>query len=213
MKKVQFSLPPIAEKVTSIFHPRTKTSPVFNQPLNTTSCPHHRISRLLYSISLTILLIIAIPVMTLKAMTYSFIEDNRMTGFTFKTTERDGEPGESIVMAALPKMLYPVPAKLALVAAAISILLGAAHLGFVGIDWKNGKRVRTPLPQAKESIADETIDAKLRFPPQHHVPAHHQRNRRPLRPRQHLLHPQKHLSLPRQLRQLPRLTHERHLHT
>jgi hypothetical protein len=85
--------------------------------------------------------------MTLKAMTYSFIEDNRMMGFDFETTENDGDPGETIVMAALPKMLFPVPAKLALVAAAISIFLSVAHLGFVGVDWKSGKRVRTlPLP-------------------------------------------------------------------
>jgi hypothetical protein len=149
MKKVEFSLPPIAEKVTSIFHPRKNGSPVFNQPLNTSSCPHHRISRLLYSIFLTLLLIIAIPVITLKAMTHSFIEDNRMMGFNFETTEKDGEPGVMIVMAALPKMLYPVPAKLALVASAISILLGVAHLGFVSTDWKNGKRVRT-TPRACE---------------------------------------------------------------
>jgi hypothetical protein len=145
MKHVEFSIPPIGEKVTSIFHLRTRASPVFNQPLNTNSCPHHRISRLLYSIFLTLLLIIAIPVITLKAMTYSFIEDNRMMGFSFETTEKDGEPGETIVMAALPKMLYPVPAKLALVAAAISILLGMAHVSFVGTDWKNGKRVRALL--------------------------------------------------------------------
>jgi len=83
----------------------------------------------------------AISVIILKAVTYSFIEDNRMMGFNLETTRRNGEPGEEIIMAALPKRLYYVPAKLAIIAGAISLCHGAAHLGFVITDWKSGKRV------------------------------------------------------------------------
>ncbi|KAI4950353.1 hypothetical protein J4E91_004234 [Alternaria rosae] len=146
MTKVKFTLPPAADKVTSLFHTkqiRKDDPPVFNQPLNTSSCPHHRISRLLYSISLTLLLVIAVPVIALKALTYSFIEDNRMMGFTFQTTEKNGDPGEAIIMAALPRMLYAVPAKLAIIAGTVGICLAAAHLGFVCTDWKKGNRTQS----------------------------------------------------------------------
>jgi hypothetical protein len=142
MKKVDFKLPPMADKVTSLFHPRRKASPVFNKPL-ADGCPHHRLSRILYAVFLPFLIFISVPVVLLKAMTYSFIEDNRDTGFMFETTERDGSTGETLVMAALPRMLYHAPAKLALVAAVLSIALGAAHLGFVAVDWRSAKRVRT----------------------------------------------------------------------
>ncbi|CAN9248330.1 unnamed protein product [Alternaria alternata] len=143
MTKVNFTIPPAADKVTSLFHSKKHVPPVFNQPLNTSSCPHHRIARLLYSVFLSLLLIIAIPVITLKALTYSFIEDNRRTGFTFQTTRKDGEPGDAIIMAALPRMLYAIPAKLAIIAATLSICLAAAHLGLVVTDWKMGKRTQS----------------------------------------------------------------------
>lgn len=141
MKKVEFKLPPVADKVTSLFRPQKKESPIFNKPM-ASGCPHHRLSRILYAISLPLLVLLSIPVVALKAMTYGFIEDNRDMGFMFETTERDGGAGEMVVMAALPRMLYHAPAKLALVAAVLSICLGAAHLGFVAVDWKNPKRVR-----------------------------------------------------------------------
>jgi len=142
MKKVEFKLPPIADKVTSLFQPHKNESPMFNKPM-ASGCPHHRLSRILYAVFLPVLILISIPVVTLKAMTYSFIEDNRDMGFMFETTERDGEAGETVVMAALPRMLYHAPAKLALVAAVLSICLSAAHLGFVAVDWKTPKRVCT----------------------------------------------------------------------
>jgi len=153
MTKVKFTLPPAADKVTSLFHTKQikeDDPPVFNQPLNTSSCPHHRIARLLYSISLSLLLIIAVPVIALKALTYSFIEDNRMTGFEFLTTRRNGDPGEVIIMAALPRMLYAVPAKLAIISGTVSICLAAAHLGFVFTDWKKGNRVRLLLHKTED---------------------------------------------------------------
>lgn len=195
MTKVKFALPPAAGKVTSLFHSKKDTPPVFNQPLNTSSCPHHRIARLLYSIFLSLLLIIAIPVITLKALTYSFIEDNRMMGFTFQTTRKSGEPGEAIIMAALPRMLYAVPAKLAIIAATVSICLAAAHLGFVGTDWNMGKRVHTITEQPRSIRANESKDTIIRLPSQHHVLSHHQRHPRPLRSSLHLRYPQEHLAL------------------
>lgn len=74
-------------------------------------------------------------------MTYTFLDTNVETGFMFQTTEDDGSPGPQIVMAALPRMLFLTPAKIALVAALMSIFSAAAHLGFVAVDWKEGKRV------------------------------------------------------------------------
>lgn len=68
-----------------------------------------------------------------------------MMGFSFQTTEKNGDPGEAIIMAALPRMLYAVPAKLAIIAGTVGICLAAAHLGFVCTDWKKGNRVRPVL--------------------------------------------------------------------
>ncbi|KAF2027835.1 hypothetical protein EK21DRAFT_71163 [Setomelanomma holmii] len=141
MKKVKFKLPPISDKVTSLFQPHKDASPMFNRPMDR-GCPHHRKARLLYAVSLSILLAISIPVIILKAITYSFIEENCDRGFMFETTERDGEIGETVVMAALPRMLYHAPAKLALVAAVVSIFVAAAHLALVIVDWKSGKRTQ-----------------------------------------------------------------------
>jgi hypothetical protein len=130
----------LGDKVMSIFHHKSNPE-TFNRPINTTSCPHHRLSRILYVVLLPLLILISIPVVTLKALTYSFTEDNRDQGFMFESTEKDGEPGASIIMAALPKMLNRGPVKLALIAAVLSILLASAHLGFVVSDWKSGKKV------------------------------------------------------------------------
>jgi hypothetical protein len=203
MKKVEFKLPPIADKVSSIFAPHKKPVPMFNQPLPS-GCPHHRISRLLYAIFLSLLIAVAIPVVTLKALTYSFIEENRDMGFVFETTEDDGTEGMSVVMAALPRMLHHAPAKLALVAAVLSIFSGLAHLGFVIVDWKDGKRVRrSPLYPSLPLLRILTLnlkDTSLGLPPQHHVPAHHVRHPRPLRPRLNLRNPPLHLALPRRIR-------------
>lgn len=99
---------------------------------------------MLYAVFLPLLIMLSVPVVVLKSMTYSFIEDNRDTGFMFDTTEWDGETGQTLVLAALPKMLYHAPAKLSLVAAVLSICLGTAHLGFVGVDWRKPKQARKP---------------------------------------------------------------------
>lgn len=141
MRTFTSNIPILSERINSLLHIHSDVPPVFNKPIDTTTCPHHRLSRTLYAISLILLIVLAIPVIVLRAITSSFIEDNRMQGFIFETTEPDGGPGMQLVMAALPRMLYHAPAKIALVAAVVSIFLCAAHLGFVGTDWKTGKRV------------------------------------------------------------------------
>jgi hypothetical protein len=140
MKKVNFNLPPIADKVASLFQSQKKADPIFNRPL-ASGCPHHRTSRILYAVSLSLLIMFAVPVIVLKALSYSFVEDNGNMGFVFETTEDAGESSISVVMAALPRILHHAPAKLALVAAVVSIIIGITHLGFTFVDWKDGKRV------------------------------------------------------------------------
>ena len=141
MKKVEFKLPPLVAKVKSRVLSKQQGSPVFNQPLNTNSCPHHRKARQLYGISLVTLFVMSLLAITLKGITYSFIEDNRMTGFVFDATTPDNGD-EKIDMAALPGVIYTLPTKLAIITAAISISVAVAHLGLVIVDWKSGKRVR-----------------------------------------------------------------------
>jgi hypothetical protein len=143
MKEVNFKMPSTSDKIKSIFRTR-KASQMFNRPMGDI-CPHHRISRVLYTIFLSLLIAISILVITLKAMTYNFIESNRKKGFRFKTTELDGDEGITIVLAALPRMLFHTPAKLAIIAAVISTFLGIAHLICVATDWRSGKRVGTSL--------------------------------------------------------------------
>lgn len=82
----------------------------------------------------------ALLAITLKGISYSFVEDNRMTGFVFETT-LDGNIGESLDMAALPQTIYTLPTKLAIIIAAISLSVAGAHMGLVIVDWKSGKRV------------------------------------------------------------------------
>jgi ABC-type phosphate transport system permease subunit len=150
MKKSAFSLSPLVAKVQSLVSSKQDDSPMFNQPLNTNSCPHHRLARQLYSASLVVLFITAILVITLKAMTYSFVEDNRMTGFIFDT-ETDSNTNRDIIMAALPQMLHILPTKLAIIIAAISLSVATAHLGLVIADWKSGKRVREKNSQYQKN--------------------------------------------------------------
>lgn len=143
MSKVAAQLQPVIAKIRSLVqNPQQNGTPVFNKPLNTNSCPHHRKSRLLHSVLLILLLAMAITLVTLKAATYDFVEDNRMTGFTFEAPRNSSNTGEAIVMGALPRKLYTVPTKLAIIAAVIPISIATAHLGFVIVDWKSGKRVR-----------------------------------------------------------------------
>ncbi|XP_014560739.1 hypothetical protein COCVIDRAFT_12559 [Bipolaris victoriae FI3] len=141
-KKSKFSLPPLIAKVQSLLPRKQDDSPMFNHPFDTNSCPHHRIARKIYGASLLALFITAILVMTLKAITYSFVEDNRMTGFVFDPDTTSSTNG-NIIMAALPRMLHTLPTKLAIIIAAISLSLATGHLALVIIDWKSGKRTQS----------------------------------------------------------------------
>jgi hypothetical protein len=134
MKKPEMKMPSvkISEKLSGFLKPK----PVFNKPLDTER--QHHISRVLYAVLLLLFIGLSTAVIGLKALTLSFIEDNRDTGFSFET----GEP-EPTILAALPKKLYTAPAKLALIAAVLSISIGLGHLVYLVIDWKTGRRVRS----------------------------------------------------------------------
>lgn len=140
MEKIKLNLQSLLAKIKSLVRSKQHVSPGFNQSLDANSCPHHRNARRLYSASLLTLFIMALLVITLKGMTYSFFEDNGMTGFVFETTTGENA-GEKIDMAALPLMLYTLPTKLIIIIAAISLSVAGAHLGLVIVDWKSGKMV------------------------------------------------------------------------
>lgn len=123
-------VPAALGKLSSMFSKK----PVFNQPVHTEKRYH--VTRALYAVLLVFLIGVAGAVLGLKAMTINFVEDNRDTGFEFKTD--DPQP---TILAALPRMLYTTPAKLALVAGALSVFVGGTHLAFVVMDWKQGKKV------------------------------------------------------------------------
>ncbi|KAJ4294342.1 hypothetical protein N0V90_008032 [Kalmusia sp. IMI 367209] len=131
MKRPEIKIPAVLGKISARFGKK----PVFNQPVYTERRYH--VTRMLYAVLLALLVMIAAAIIGLKAMTVNFIEDNRDTGFEFKTDEP-----ESVIMAALPRMLYTAPAKLALVAGAISIFVGTTHLAFVVMDWRQGKKTQ-----------------------------------------------------------------------
>lgn len=134
MKKPDFKLPSVLAKVSAKFVKK----PVFNQPVHTEKRYH--VTRTVYAVLLSLLVMVAASIVALNAVTVNFIEDNRDTGFEFQTED----PTDAVILAALPKMLYTAPAKLALVAGAISIFVGATHLAFVVTDWKAGKKVASP---------------------------------------------------------------------
>ncbi|KAL5120161.1 hypothetical protein ACEQ8H_001987 [Pleosporales sp. CAS-2024a] len=143
MKKVDIKLPAVAIKVTSLLRTTKKPTPVpmFNQPLPS-ACPHHRMSRILFAISLSFLVAMSIPVITLKAISYNFLSMNQDTGFVFQTTGDNGEAGIKVIMAALPRFLFLTPTKIILIAAVVIVVSASAHLGFVILDWKEGKRTQ-----------------------------------------------------------------------
>ncbi|KAF2466870.1 uncharacterized protein BDR25DRAFT_235768 [Lindgomyces ingoldianus] len=141
MKKPEFKMPSIklpSVKVSELKHhlPSFKRQPVFNRPVQTSG--HRTISRALYLTLLCLLVAFSTAVIALKAMTLEFIEDNSDTGFVFET----GDPDPTI-LAALPRMLFEAPAKLAIVAAVVSIFIGFGHGAFIVKDWKVGAKTQT----------------------------------------------------------------------
>ncbi|KAK7190946.1 hypothetical protein DPSP01_009155 [Paraphaeosphaeria sporulosa] len=132
MKKPELKMPSVLGKVSAKFVKK----PMFNQPVHTEKRYH--VTRMVYAVLLSLLVLIAASTIGLNAVTVNFIEDNRDTGFEFETED----PNDAVILAALPRMLYTAPAKLALVAGAISIFVGATHLAFVITDWKVGKKTQ-----------------------------------------------------------------------
>lgn len=131
MKKPSFKMPLGLDSITSSLKPK----PVFNQPVATDRRYH--IARAAYGVLLVLLVILAAATIGLKATTINFIEDNRNTGFVFDT----GEP-ETVIMAALPRLLYTAPAKIEMVAGIISVSIGVGHAAFVFMNWKEGKKTQ-----------------------------------------------------------------------
>lgn len=105
----------------------------------------YRLSRLLSVVSLTLLLLLSIPALVLKAYSYNFIEINAEMGFYLVNEEVQGEPAGDNLVAALPHNLFRVPEKIVLVVAMLNIVLSMAHLVFVAWDWKAGRRVSSSL--------------------------------------------------------------------
>ncbi|KAL1600225.1 hypothetical protein SLS59_005849 [Nothophoma quercina] len=139
MNKVTSQLKGMASKFTSIFS-RHNTTPSVNPPPYTDD-RHYRLVRLLSVVSLTLLLLLSIPVLVLKAYSYSFIESNAEMGFYLANDEVQDEPEGQNLVAALPHNLFRVPEKLVLVVSMLNILLSLAHLAFVAWDWKARRRV------------------------------------------------------------------------
>ncbi|KAL5413865.1 hypothetical protein PMIN03_003545 [Paraphaeosphaeria minitans] len=124
---------------------RFAKKPMFNQPVHTEK--RHHVTRIIYALLLSLLVIIAASIIGLNIVTVNFTEDNRDTGFEFETDN----PNEAVILAALPRMLYTAPAKLALIAGVISVFVGATHLAFVFTDWKLGKKVGSHPTQSSPS--------------------------------------------------------------
>ncbi|KAF2117961.1 hypothetical protein BDV96DRAFT_489251 [Lophiotrema nucula] len=112
-----------------------KREPVFNQQVDLNS--RHHTARVLYAAFLASLLGVSVAVIALKALTIKFIFENRNTGFMFETNGP-----EPVVLAALPRMLYFAPAKIAIVAAAVSIMVVIGHGIFVVKDWHEGAKTQ-----------------------------------------------------------------------
>ncbi|KAJ4378294.1 hypothetical protein N0V86_005994 [Didymella sp. IMI 355093] len=135
----------VTSKVQAVigkFKGRNSTTPSVNPP------PYvhdrtYRISRLLSVVLLTLLLLLAIPALVLKAYGYNFIELNTEMGFYLVGNEVAGDLVGDNLVAALPHNLFRGSEKLVLVVAMLNILLSMAHLGFVAWDWKTGRRTQT----------------------------------------------------------------------
>ncbi|KAF1358795.1 hypothetical protein EJ07DRAFT_123296 [Lizonia empirigonia] len=132
----------IAGRISSIFKPRN-SAPHAAKPPPYNDDRHYQLLRLTLVASFTLLILLSIPALVLKAYSYSFIESNAEMGFYLVNDEIPGEPQGQILVAALPDHLFRVPEKLVLVVAMLNILLSMAQLAFVAWDWKAGRRTLT----------------------------------------------------------------------
>lgn len=140
MNKVAPRVQAFARKFSATVKPHNSTSPTENPPpySDDSRCRAFR----LFSVgSLTLLLLLSIPTLVLKAYSYSFIESNAEMGFYLTNNQTQGGSEGGMLVAALPLSLFRMPEKLVLVVAMLNILLSMAHLAFVAWDWKAGRRV------------------------------------------------------------------------
>ncbi|KAF2742009.1 hypothetical protein M011DRAFT_413431 [Sporormia fimetaria CBS 119925] len=116
-----------------------KSSPVFNRPLDTERS--YCLSRAFHLVLLTLLTLLSMSVVGLKALTLAFIEDNTDRGFSFLIP--NGTSTTTTTLAALPRQLHTAPAKLALVAGVVATIVGLTHTAFIIWDWRTGKRTQS----------------------------------------------------------------------
>ncbi|KAF9693454.1 hypothetical protein EKO04_008409 [Ascochyta lentis] len=142
MDKATLRVQAITGKISTLLKPHNDASPTGSPPLNSDN-RHYRSLRLASVVSLTLLLLLSIPTLVLKAYSYSFIESNAEMGFYLVNNKTQGMPAGEVLVAALPHNIFRVPEKLILVVAMLNILLSLAHLAFVVWDWKAGRRTQT----------------------------------------------------------------------
>ncbi|KAJ4344958.1 hypothetical protein N0V95_006071 [Ascochyta clinopodiicola] len=142
MNKVTPRVQAIADKISTLLKPHRNATPAVNPPPYSDD-HQYRLVRLASVVSLTLLLLLSIPTLVLKAYSYSFIESNAEMGFYLADGGIQGVPKSQTLVAALPHYIFRVPEKLVLIVAMLNILLSMAHLAFVAWDWKAGRRTQT----------------------------------------------------------------------
>lgn len=175
MIKVTPQIKTIAGRISSIFKPRNSAPPAAKPPPYNDD-RHYRLLRLTSVASFTLLILLSIPALVLKAYSYSFIESNAEMGFYLVNGEIPGEPQGQILVTALPDHLFRVPEKLVLVVAMLNLLLSMAQLAFLAWDWKTGRRVSCLCHPKVGSRTDCKADTDTRFPTQCLASTHRQRH-------------------------------------
>lgn len=179
MDKITARNEALAGKIASVFKRRNKMSATAQPPPYILD-RHCRFERLISVATITLLLLLSIPALALKAYSYSFIESNVEMGF-YLVDEQTGETQTNALVAALPLNIFRVPEKLVLVVSMVSILLSIIHLAFIAWDWKTCLRVSYLHTWQRESRADNHSDPNQRFPSEHLDLALHQRDPSPYR--------------------------------
>jgi hypothetical protein len=173
MNKAMSRVQAITGKISSLLKHHNNASSFLNSPTNSDD-RHLRLSRLISVVSLTLLLLLSVPTLVLKAYSYSFIESNAEMGFYLVNDEAQGVPEGEVLVAALPHNIYRAHEKLVLIVAMLNALLSMAHLGFVVWDWKAGRRVSYLCHLHVQSEFNQPLDTYTRLPPQCHGSTHHE---------------------------------------
>ncbi|KAJ4994180.1 hypothetical protein SVAN01_00009 [Stagonosporopsis vannaccii] len=142
MNRIAILSQAFAGKFSSIIKQRSNPSSTIAPGIHNHNRQYRSI-RLLSTLLLSLLLLLSVPALALKAYSYSFIESNIEMGFYLINNENQMAVQAETLVAALPLNLFRVPEKLVLVVAMLNILLSMAHLAFVAWDWKAGRRTQT----------------------------------------------------------------------